>query len=287
MKYIVLLAVGLQCNPFGSLAQKATVPSTATTLSSHGKPAAMGAKQLVSPQVVPASVSKDSSATQNSSTPNSSINELTLNEELTLILSCLSLFISALTIWIGWAAYKKFLSQKLVESQLEIVIDLISAIYKNVFTITTVRRPGGDGWVYSYMYKNIFQLSNGGTIPDDSPLNLPIFLPNSHVFKFKPWVFLSNPLLPNKIAKAMHAFADGITMTSLRINDTNEYIIIGKPKKETPEVIVSLSCFEGGFVAFLKHCAAIDREIKTWLKEHGLEDLNQHVVSTDFERWLV
>lgn len=212
---------------------------------------------------------------------------LSLNEILTLCISFASLVISGVTVIVGWKVYQKFLSQKLAENQLQVVLDLIQAIYKNVFNMTTVRRHGSEGMGYGYDYKNLFQLANGGALEADSPYNYPIILLESYTFTFEPWTFLSNPLLPDRIAKKLHAFHDSIVMIPAKPEKLMVYMVIGKMKKNYTGPEFALSQFEGGFSGFLGHCAAIDYEVKKWLKDHGLTDLNQHVVSTEYKRWLV
>ena len=212
---------------------------------------------------------------------------LSLNEILTLCISFTSLVVSGITIIVGWKVYQKFLSQKLAENQLQVVLDLIKCIYDNVFNITTVRRHDSGVKGASYNYKNLFQLANSGTLEADSIYNYPILLLESHKFSFKPWAFLSNPLLPNPIAKKLLAFADSIVIRPAEPNELEMYMVIGKIKKDYTGPEVAISQFEGGLSGFSVHCAAIDFEIKKWLKNHGLTDLNQHVVSTEAKRWLV
>jgi hypothetical protein len=238
-------------------------------------------------QRLPNSIEPNQAQVEPNPNTHDKLSDLSLNEGLTLSVSMASLLVSLLAVIVGWKVYNRFLSQKLTENQLQIVLDLIKCIYDDVFVITTVRRHESAGMGYGYDYKNLFQIANGGALPADSEYNYPVLLLNSYTFTFEPWVFLSNPLLPNKIGEKLLALHDSIVMIPADPEKIKTYIVIGKRKEEKPEPEVVLSQIEGGISAFQSHCVAINHEIKAWLKTHGLKDLNQHVVSTDYNRWLV
>lgn len=208
-----------------------------------------------------------------------STDSLTLNEILTLIISASSLLVSLVTLCLGWVAYNRFLSQKLGENQLTVVLDFVQAIYQSDFSMWVETRKDG-GVVGHRSSGNLFQLSKGkSTQQQDLHDEFYVFTPSVHSLNFKGWDFLQNPLLPNAISKELYAFRKSFQTASTTLESTKAYIILGEIKEGDDNAVAEVE-FKGGYKAFIEHCTALDLAIQSWLEKHGLHDLNQHVVNT-------
>ncbi len=205
---------------------------------------------------------------------------MTLNEKLTLATSIGSFAVSLLTLGLGWAAYKKFLSQKLAETQLTVVLSFVEAIYQSVFYISIIHRRTGLISATSYQQQNLFQLSNGGKRPVEHPYSsLPVLALSSQLAKFKGWAYIRNPLLPNEISKELFALSELFYSTATESENLEKYVVLGNETEKDGSVIYWQQA-KGDYKEFIEHCSALDLSIQSWLKKHGLHDLNQHVVNT-------
>jgi hypothetical protein len=208
------------------------------------------------------------------------ISVLTLNEALTLIASASSLLVSALTLALGWAAYKKFLSQKLAENQLAVVLAFVEAIYQSTFYISQTTHRGTTISYVLLARENLFQLSTGSKSPyTGSYHNIPVLVSSSLLARFKGWEFMKNPLLPNAISKELYALGRYCDMKEVELQSIQQYIVIGEITESDDDTILKVQA-KGGYAGFIECCSALDLAIKEWLKRHGLHDLNQHVINT-------
>jgi hypothetical protein len=209
-----------------------------------------------------------------------SISSLGLNEVLTLLISAGSLLVSAITLIVGWAAYKKFLNQKLAESQLTVVLAFVEALYQSTFYISIIRHRGSTISTSLIARKNLFQLSTSGKGPYTGAYHdIPVLVSSSQLGRFKGWEFMKNPLLPNAISKELYALGRYCDLKEVDLKSVQEYIVIGEITDNDDDTILKVQA-RGGYAGFIECCSALDLAIKLWLKRHGLHDLNQHVVNT-------
>ena len=188
------------------------------------------------------------------------------------------------TFSIAVAAYRKFLSQKLAENQLELVLKLIKAFtaakYRFEEFDTTI--SGGPGsYKISIDYKNTFELAALSSNINNLP-NAPVFIPTSHTMGFSesPFSYLSNPLLPNSISKSMDRLRRTLVYTNDELKNFEKYIVLGNkmPVNQVEFVKVELYRLEGGIPDFIKSCKETTDSIINWLEKYGLQDLNYLVL---------
>jgi len=201
------------------------------------------------------------------------------SEHLTLAATIGSLVVSALTLWLGWAVYQKFLTQKLAETQLNVVLDFVQAIYESEISMWIEKRMG-EHIVGHRDTRNLFELSdNEGMYTEEKYANYRVFSYSAFSIEFKYGKFLRNPLLPNAISKELYSFKKGFMPTIDVIENPGNHIFLGKMQTEDRGNGIGAE-FKGGYKGFIQHCIALDISIKSWLKKHGIKDLNQHIVNT-------
>jgi hypothetical protein len=201
------------------------------------------------------------------------------SEHLTLAATIGSLVVSALTLWLGWAVYQKFLTQKLAETQLSVVLDFVQAIYESEISMW-IEKQIGKNIVGHRDTRNLFELSDSeGMYEEEEYANYRVFSSSAFSIEFKYGKFLRNPLLPNAISKELYSFKKGFMSTIDVTKNPGNHVFLGKREVEDGGNGIGAE-FKGGYKGFIQHCTALDLSIKSWLKKHGIKDLNQHVVNT-------
>jgi hypothetical protein len=221
------------------------------------------------------------------------------------IFSLTGLIVSGLTLWVACLAYTKFIKNKLLEKQLDVVIELIEALrevdlvlkfYLN-HTDNSIDRYQAEINQYESLgftngskildiTKNIFELAD---LPDSSLFkNSDIFSDISLTAIEKEKIdsfmeFDSNPILPNSIAIILKKFriSDESFTVGLMKNPHRSLSFVGIGYGKEGELSdISGYCGDKDGVAFtswqefIQCCQSVSEAIKKWMKAHGITEIN-------------
>ncbi len=190
----------------------------------------------------------------------------------------LGLLINGCLLILGGFAYKKFLSNKHCEKQLETVCGLVNEIQNNfnIFYFNFGTTHNISGW------RTLLDVSE---MPQfDQDFNRLYFFfkenekNNENIFNWDFFIkYHSDPLLPKQIADKLKSF-NNFQWTSVKYNEikNEKCIIIGNKgliQSETPCSYIKNSPIEN-CKGFKKSVIDLRHAIEEWLQLYGIKDLN-------------
>lgn len=203
------------------------------------------------------------------------------------LIGILTVIINLMVLGFGICRYKKFLSDKSKEKQLDVVINLIDCIHidKNCFIdCNQYTKP------ITYIHPlNIFEISDNrffnDTKNDDREL---YFFNNGDNPTALRWGFFNdfytNPCLPNKIAIELYKFKlPQIELaqkmcSKLKVVSQKDCVVIGNIGVENEDAeVFSVNGFDSKLKTvrdFKEACSQLNTEIIEWLRKYGIKDLN-------------
>jgi len=185
-------------------------------------------------------------------------------------------------------AYRKYLAQRLAESQLRLVVKLIKALHKEKakFILQRPFVPGKPGRTEMYIvYRNYFELAAIHPIKEKHYDSVPFVTTSEHniIKNNKIRSYTVHPLMPRKIANAMRNLQFNFAPTYLSSFLASNYIMVGEKQSSSisPLIQPQLYISEKSFSAYAASCHAVTSAIINWLKNNGLDDLNQNVLQPE------
>jgi len=212
---------------------------------------------------------------------NNKFGEYSITDLLNAIFSGIGLIISAVTLFIAYQIFKNFDAKKThINKQLETVLNLVEDINKTIISVSfeskipqhILEQMGTPGkslvekWPYS-----LFIIS---TIDNSKEKYESVFL-NKEVLKALPFLnYMNNPLLPNPIAKRLHAFYSPRISYCPFFKAPDTFVVICSNDKddifEYPNNVPAFKNWDG----FIQCSKDLKNEIQQWLKRYGAEDIN-------------
>lgn len=191
-------------------------------------------------------------------------------------LAVIGIIISVLTLWLGYVAYKKFLVNQLVSEQLQLVLQLIKFLSDNKInlTFTSIREDGGQG--SSFWSKNLFEVA---WFYKNDIRSRRLYKPDDRHQMLVPGEILHNPIFPNSISNSLWKINERFTVSEDRKSELQgDFVFIGAEHDELSFEDLLYS-YEGGYEAFLHDCYIVKLAITKWLKQHGIDDLNDKIIN--------
>jgi hypothetical protein len=228
---------------------------------------------------------------------------MTPAEIISIGLNTASVVVSTFSLIVAFNLYSKFLNQKVNETQLSIVIALVSELNSIKFSVfdfeieddKIVSIPISNNSTKSFKEllegKLIFKTFENGQ-PVFKKNNCRLVYPSPIRFKFSPLAQINNPLLPNSIAKELRHIIDNFKGKIISHRDINNFISITQASTLPPFDWKHLNLFitpcyeyEGGAISFIETCKRLDKSINSWLKSKNVEDLNSYLIDASTKDW--
>ena len=209
-----------------------------------------------------------------------------------------SIILSLLSFAISLLVYKKFHPREIEKKQIELVLELIKELH-NHFVVLNFTQINDNNVINTYKSGNLFNLTdNEGKIKElENPVfqmlekempdfsNLRIYVPEDHEKIFNIGLYLSNPLLPQKIAHNLNkSFRFRASFT--KKNDLKgEFILLQESKLLDSKMLKdnnsanNCEYYSSNFAnygEFIEGIKQLKIELHDWLKSKGLKDLNIH-----------
>lgn len=194
--------------------------------------------------------------------------------------------------------YRKVLNQRIAESRLSLILNLIEIFQQNTYHFELRQRGFGgnkDNFSINTADITLFDLASLYPIENSSKFSIPVFMPHNYAVKFdrSPNTFISNPLLPSNIASGLIALKSCFSIIKEDTIDKSKYIMMGTEVAELTELgkdhhITTVFSIDGGLIKLVEISSDITKALTSWLKNNGIE-VNQHVSSpnTIFETWKI
>jgi len=182
-----------------------------------------------------------------------------------------SLIVSALTLWLGYVAYKKLLPGEAAKAQLPLMLKAIDDLNHTV--INCYEQNPKQGTI-NVMMVTFFGYANRKKYLENE--NYELVFPEKWDNKFIDiLVSLSdNPITPTKIREVLYRFRAGFIMAQPTIVQESEHVFLIGTKRTTVEKenITRISSYKGGMNGFFKIADDFSESIQEWLQKNGLKD---------------
>lgn len=223
------------------------------------------------------------------------------------LFSLIGFIISVLTLWVAWLAYTKYIKHKLLEKQLDVVINLIELLRDSKFFLTfhinydsnslsdyqkseisqyeTLGLKGGTRILE--IEKNMFELVNlsNNSLFKMSRIFVDISLTQSSKQQIDSFTrFSSNPIMPRAIAQVLKNFKISDETFTLGLlgnpHKSSSFVCFGQRQENNVSDISGFCDNDKDGVAFtswenfIQACQSLSKSIKKWMKDHGITDVN-------------
>lgn len=216
--------------------------------------------------------------------------------------SIIGLIFSGLTLWLAWLAYTKFIKNKLLEKQLDVVIHLIEVLRDTNFQLIFYQHETSNldnsykseisqieltnGYKVYMREKSIFELAN---LPDHSlfkkeSIFVDISITEIEKEKIDNIVKLAlNPIMPKSIAILLKRFKISedtfIVGSGKNIHKSVSYVCIGRGEVGEFSDVSGFYSDEDGLALtswgeFIRSCQFLSKSIEKWMKNHGIKEIN-------------
>lgn len=204
-------------------------------------------------------------------------------------LSIISLILSALSLLVALQVYSVFHRRIVQKKQVMLVLELISNFQKCQYSIMRKRHSENKQDFVNIMYGNIFTLADkriGKKTIESARLEineLPVCFTQELLDIIQVTDLISNPILPNKIARNLREIFSNKITYSKRTESDCDYILVDKlPIRDAKEREENGFRPSSGYIFFLEpkfgdFLSTIDDTriaINKWLKKIGIKDLN-------------